>query len=308
MEAITSDDGCMDARLLPDLLVFLEAARSGSLTQAARRLNTVQPNVTARIRKLEAALGAKLLQRHARGVRPTSAGEAALAIATRLSTVMEDLRVEFRTRGSAIRRPSLRIGAIETVAASHLQPLVVDFTRRHPNVEMSVHTASSLTLLKQLTQRELDVVFVSRAAASETLASQQVFRDDLTVIAPPAIRSFAKLLQEPRGELKIVVQRLGCSYTARLLTHIGARSKRKYRLLEAGTLDSVMSLVEAGAGIATLPQGFVDAQRPGRRLRLFALPRDIRVVDTHMAFRADERAATLTREFADWVVRRQPMS
>src|SRR6185312_35587 len=101
MGAITSDDGCMDSRLLPDLLVFLEAARSGSLTRAAQRLNTVQPNVTARIRKLETALGTKLLQRHARGVRPTPAGEVALAIATRLGAVMEDLRVEFRTRGSA---------------------------------------------------------------------------------------------------------------------------------------------------------------------------------------------------------------
>jgi DNA-binding transcriptional LysR family regulator len=239
-------------------------------------------------------------------VRPTPAGEAALAIATRLNAVMEDLRVEFRTRGSA-RRAKIRVGAIETVAASHLQPLVVDFTRRHPNVELSVHTASSLALLKQLAQRELDVVFVSRAAASQDLASQHVFRDQLTVITPPGIRSFAKLLEEPRRELKIVVQRLGCSYTARLLTHIGARSTRKYRLLEAGTLDSVLSLVEAGAGIATLPQAFVDAQRPGRKLRLFALPRDIRVVDTHMAFRADERATALTREFTEWVVRRHPM-
>lgn len=294
----------MDARLLPDLLVFLEAARSGSLTRAALRLNTVQPNVTARIRKLEQALGAKLLQRHARGVRPTPAGEAALTIATRLSAVMEDLRVEFRTRGAA-RRAKIRVGAIETVAASHLQPLVVSFTRRHPGVEMSVHTASSLNLLKQLGQRELDVVFVSRAATAGNILSQQVFRDDLTVIAPPSIRSFAGLLRESaRGELKIVVQRLGCSYTARLLAYISEHSKRKYRLLEAGTLESVLSLVEAGAGIATLPQAFVDAQRPGRKIRHFALPRDIRVVDTHMAFRADERATALTREFTDWVGRR----
>ena len=294
----------MDARLLPDLLVFLEAARSGSLTRAALRLNTVQPNVTARIRKLEQALGAKLLQRHARGVRPTPAGEAALTIATRLSAVMEDLRVEFRTRGAA-RRTKIRVGAIETVAASHLQPLVVSFTRRHPGVEMSVHTASSLNLLKQLGQRELDVVFVSRAATAGNILSQQVFRDDLTVIAPPSIRSLAGLLRESaRGELKIVVQRLGCSYTARLLAYISEHSKRKYRLLEAGTLESVLSLVEAGAGIATLPQAFVDAQRPGRKIRHLALPRDIRVVDTHMAFRADERATALTREFTDWVGRR----
>ena len=290
----------MDARLLPDLLVFLEAVRAGSLTRAAQRLNTVQPNVTARIRKLEQALGAKLLQRHARGVRPTPAGEAALMIATRLGAVMDDLRSEFRTRGPA-RRARIRVGAIETIAASHLQPLVVDFTRRHPNVEMSVHTASSLTLLKQLGQRELDVVFVSRAAESEKVTSQHVFRDELTVIAAPAIRSFTRLLEEPRGELKIVVQRLGCSYTARLLAHIGAHSKRKYRLLEAGTLESVLSLVEAGAGIATLPQAFVAAQRAGRKFRRFALPRDIRIVDTFMAFRADERPSALNRNFADWV-------
>ena len=307
MGAITSDDGSMDARLLPDLLVLLEATRSGSLTQAAQRLNTVQPNVTARIRKLEQALGAKLLQRHARGVRPTPAGEAALAIATRLSQVMDDLRAEFRTRGTA-RRAKVRVGAIETVAASHLQPLVVAFTRRHPNVELSVHTASSLTLLKQLSQRELDVVFVSRAAGSENIASQHVFRDDLTIIAAPAIRSFAKLLEEPRGELKIVVQRLGCSYTARLLTYIGAHSKRKYRLLEAGTLESVLSLVEAGAGIATLPQAFVEAQRAGRKIRRFCLPRGIRVIDTYMAFRTDERATALSRNFADWVLTTSPVS
>jgi len=293
----------MDARLLPDLLVFLEAVRSGSLTQAALRLNTVQPNVTARIRKLEQALGAKLLQRHARGVRPTPAGEAALTIATRLGGVMDDLRAEFRTRGPA-RRARIRVGAIETVAASHLQPLVVSFTRRHPNVEMSVHTSSSLSLLKQLGQRELDVVFISRAAEADDITSQHVFRDELTVIAAPAVRSFTKLLDESRGELKILVQRLGCSYTARLLTYIGTRSTRKYRLLEAGTLESVLSLVEAGAGIATLPQAFVDAQRVGRKIRRFALPRDIRVVDTHMAFRVDERATAVTRDFANWVARR----
>ena len=83
----------MDAKLLPDLLVFLEAARSGSLTQAAQRLNTVQPNVTARIRKLEQALGTKLLQRHARGVRPTPAGE---AVRTRITVTGVVQGVGFR--------------------------------------------------------------------------------------------------------------------------------------------------------------------------------------------------------------------
>jgi len=296
MGAITTDDGSMDARLLPDLLVFLEAARSGSLTQAARHLNTVQPNVTARIRKLEQALGAKLLRRHARGVQPTPAGEAALAIATRLGDLLADLRTEFRTR-QATRRTRFRVGSIETVAASHLQPVVVGFTRRHPNVEISVHTASSLALLKQLREREIDAAFVSRVIDADGIGSHPVFRDELTVIAAPGRRSLAGLLGESRGELKIVVQRLGCSYTARLLAYISERSTRKYRLVEAGTLESVLSLVAGGVGIATLPRAFVDAQRSGRGIRHFALPRDIRFVDTHLAVRVDEPAPTLLREF-----------
>ena len=47
----------MDAHLLPDVLVFLKVARCGSITKAAERLNMVQSNVTARIKKLEDALG-----------------------------------------------------------------------------------------------------------------------------------------------------------------------------------------------------------------------------------------------------------
>ena len=66
----------MDAHLLPDVLVFLNVVRSGSITRAAQRLNMVQSNVTARIKKLEYALGVTLLRRHARGVKLTGGGEA----------------------------------------------------------------------------------------------------------------------------------------------------------------------------------------------------------------------------------------
>ena len=59
----------MDAHLLPDVLVFLNVARCGSITKAANQLNMVQSNVTARIKKLEDALGVTLLRRHARGVK-----------------------------------------------------------------------------------------------------------------------------------------------------------------------------------------------------------------------------------------------
>ncbi len=56
----------LDSKLLPDLLVFFEVARVGSISEAARRLHMVQTNVTVRVQKLEDALGVRLLDRGAR--------------------------------------------------------------------------------------------------------------------------------------------------------------------------------------------------------------------------------------------------
>ncbi len=81
----------MNPRLLPDLLMFLEVARSGSISKAARRLHTVQTNVSARMQKLEAALGRTLLTRTARGIDLTTAGEALLPVARRLDSLLGDL-------------------------------------------------------------------------------------------------------------------------------------------------------------------------------------------------------------------------
>ena len=57
-----------------DLAIFAAAAQAGGMTKAAETLNTVQSNVTQRIRRLEAELGVPLFNRHSRGVTLTSAG------------------------------------------------------------------------------------------------------------------------------------------------------------------------------------------------------------------------------------------
>ena len=64
----------------------------------------------------------------------------------------------------------------------------------------------------------------------------------LAIVAPSAVRSLQTLLRSP-GELAVAVQRLGCSYTERLLDFLETRSWRKHRMLEAGTLENVVSLV-----------------------------------------------------------------
>jgi DNA-binding transcriptional LysR family regulator len=285
----------MDARILPDLMVFLEVVRSGSLTRAARRLNTVQSNVTARIKILEGAVGVPLLKRHARGVRPTTAGEAALAISLRMNAVMDDLRLTFgKAPGSRVIR--LRLGAIETVAASHLSSVVARFVRRHPDVDVSVETGSSAALLKQLKEGHVDVAFVSRRPSIAGFRELVAFRDELVLVAPAGTASVASLLSTPRPDLKILVQRLGCSYTERLLGLLAERSRRGYRLLELGTLEGILGFVEAGMGIAVMPRAFVESLAATRDVRLLDLPREVRRLDTYLVAPGENDSSSVVNE------------
>ena len=101
------------------------------MTKAAALLNTVQSNVTARIKRLEDQLGATLVVRGSRKLRLTPEGEALMPFALRLEELCRDINNHFgqddRPQGG-----SIRIGAIETFAASHLVELIAGFTEAPP--------------------------------------------------------------------------------------------------------------------------------------------------------------------------------
>src|SRR3982751_6277360 len=105
-----------------DLRVFEAVARLGGMSRAADELNTVQSNVTARVRRLEAELGTALFARHSRGVSLTAAGRRLLPYAGRVGQLLDEARRaaldDWRPRGP------LHIGSLETTAAIRLSPLL----------------------------------------------------------------------------------------------------------------------------------------------------------------------------------------
>ena len=75
-----------------DLRVFEAVARLGGMSRAAAELNTVQSNVTARIRRLEGELGTTLFERHSRGVTLTAAGQRLLPYAVQVGSLLAEAR------------------------------------------------------------------------------------------------------------------------------------------------------------------------------------------------------------------------
>ena len=75
-----------------DVEAFLAVVETGSIVAASARLNLTQPGVTRRIQSLELVLGAELLDRESKPLRPTAAGREAYEQGRRLIGVIEDLR------------------------------------------------------------------------------------------------------------------------------------------------------------------------------------------------------------------------
>ena len=102
------------------LRTFQAVVEEGGILAASRKLNTVQSNVTGRIRRLEEELGTDLFFRKGRGLELAPSGRVLLDYARRMLLLERQTSAAVRLVGESV--GELRIGAMETFAALHLQP------------------------------------------------------------------------------------------------------------------------------------------------------------------------------------------
>src|ERR1043166_8378515 len=120
---------------LEQLRTFAAIARLGSLSAASGAVSLSQPAVSRQVQALERRLNARLLERGARGVRLTEAGEAAARAAADVLARLEELETEIARLGGAEGGP-LRLGATVTVCLYLLPPLLGRYRERYPRQEI----------------------------------------------------------------------------------------------------------------------------------------------------------------------------
>jgi DNA-binding transcriptional LysR family regulator len=238
-----------------DLKVFEAVARHGSMNRAAAELNTVQSNVTARVRALELELGVQLFQRHARGVTVTPAGRRMLPFSARISKLLSDAKAAARDDG--VPSGVLEVGTLETTAALRLPSALASFAKAHPKVRPVITTGTTCSLIEDVVECRIEGAFVVGPVDHPDLRQESVFREELVLVTPRSIRGIEEL--SSINDLKTIVFRIGCSYRTKLdnlLSNLGILVAQP---LEFGSIDAILSCVAAGVGITLLPKGIVVA-------------------------------------------------
>ncbi|WP_163575525.1 LysR family transcriptional regulator [Halomonas faecis] len=263
---------------LKSLRLFMAVVETGSFVAAAERLHTVQSNVTAHIKKLEAELGVQLIDRQGRA-RSTSAGRALARHAERILTAHDEAVTLFR--GDETPRGRLRIGAMETTMALRLPPLLADFHAQHPEVDISLQAGPTADLVTGLVEGDLDCAFVAGRIEHRRFHQLKAFSERLVLVAsePLAVMPAPEtLLASP-----FLAFRQGCSYRQRIELLLASQGVSATRLFEFGSLDAILGGVAAGMGFAILPSATVEAHRHRFDIHALELPASIAEVDTYFA-------------------------
>lgn len=167
------------------LRVALAAARSGSLHQAAARLELSQPSVGARLAALEARLGVRLFERHARGVRLSPAGASLLQAMQEAAAALEGL--ERLASALAAGEVRLVLGATPTATRRLVPDLLLAAAENRPPLRLDVRQGLSDDLAAEVEDARLDAALCYDAEEGGGKSCEWLFAEDLRLIGPPAV-------------------------------------------------------------------------------------------------------------------------
>ena len=238
----------MDTRFLQSFVTVVEC---GSLAEAARRLGLTPAAVAARIRTLEEDMGAALIRRSGRAVKPTEAG---LKVLDQVRGVIRDV-ADLRAMVTEREGPGqLRIGIFFS-GTTTLLPLILDgLYAEYPDASVFVDANWSPQLSQKVVAGELDAAIVveHHFVMPKACEWHALAEEPLVVIAPAGLRSHgdahALLRSEPfiRYDRRIWGGRLADRY----LRERGIQPKVR---VEIDGLLAIATLVSRGLGISLLP-------------------------------------------------------
>lgn len=239
---------------LRHLRAFVEVARQGGFSRAARTLFSTQSTVSKAIGQLEGELGEALFERLATGVRLTGAGELVYARAVAMLAEGEHMVAELADlRGMVSGR--LRLGLPIFGSARLFAPLFAQYRQRHPGVEIELLEQGSARLEEAVLAGEVELA-VSLLPVPDAFAWQPVCDDPMMAVlwADHPLRGRAALKLTELAQTPLILFEQGFVLNARIETACRVRGFTPEPAARSSQVDFIIALVASGLGVALLPR------------------------------------------------------
>jgi len=256
----------MDTRFLES---FVHVVEFGSIAAAARHLDLTAASVAQRIKSLESSVGSRLIVRSGRTVKATVAGARVMANA---HSVLREVR-DLRSAASATELPAgpLRLGTTPTGMTGMLPPILRDWVKRYPQIEVYIEPAATVLLYSRVLAGELDAALLVHPLFDlPKSCAWKDLRHERLILLTPARMKMKDPLETIATQPFILYDRkvVGGKMAEGYLKSLGVRPTVRFEL---DGIESIAKLVSEGLGVSVLPDwatiGLHDSS-----LRRWALP------------------------------------
>jgi DNA-binding transcriptional LysR family regulator len=239
-------------------------AGGAGFTEASRRQHRSQPAISRRIRQLERRLDVTLFERFGRGVRLTEAGRALLPHAEAALAAVRDGERAVRELGARTAPLTLRLALVGTLADSRIVAALRGFQRRFPRASVELRTANSREVSELVRRGEAHLGVRYFPDPDPKLESIALGAERVFVVVPAAHRVRAKRVRDLRAFeadawLGFPTDRRHPEPT--LESRLRAAGLAKPRVSAVDSLTAQKRLVEAGLGVALLPESSFREER-----------------------------------------------
>ncbi|MBR0645483.1 LysR family transcriptional regulator [Plastoroseomonas hellenica] len=244
---------------LVSLDLFLSVADEGSIAAAAERKNIAASAVSRRLQELELQMDTPLVLRHARGVKLTPAGEALHRHAASVFELLSRIRDEMgeHARGA---RGHIRIATNSSALVASLPEELARYAERFPGIRLEIQELVSPEIERQVRDGVADLGLLGAGAPCAGLETLPYRRDRLLAVVPAghplAARDdigFGEMLEFPQ------VGMAAGSSIQQILVEAARRLGQELDLrVTASSFDAVRRMIQAGLGIAVLPEACVE--------------------------------------------------
>ncbi|MBH1991270.1 MAG: LysR family transcriptional regulator [Sphingomonadaceae bacterium] len=295
----------MDLRLLR---YFVAVAEEGNFNRAAERLHIAQPPLSRAIQQLEAHVGAPLLDRASRPLRPTDIGRLLHSQALQLLARIEDVETMVKTAATSQRR-RLVIGFVASTIYARLPELIREFRKVAENVELVMVESTTLEQIAALKDGRIDVGF-GRIRFEDQAVRRIILRNEKLVAAFPVDHPLAHgegpiSIRDLADEPQIIYPRAPRpSYADQVISLFRDHAIEPRIVHEARELQIAIGLVAAQEGMAIVPESVHRARSHDVAFRDLLEPATSPIIMSHRpGDRSPElalMASVIARQYAEW--------
>ncbi|WP_141432100.1 LysR family transcriptional regulator [Bacillus sp. 03113] len=274
---------------IENMKAFVSVAECKSISAAAAKLNHLQSNMTAKIKKIEAYYNQELFFRHAKGVELTTDGEKLYQQFKKILFLWEETENKMKKHDE-----KLRIGTMVSIGGTQFSNALNKLKKSYPDLSVTLKTGPTDEIEKQILLGNIDIAYTIGTMNNPQIKYRQAGVEELVLMGAGIDKNIR--LEDYINGKNLLILSDNCLYLS-ILRHIFTDLNIQHgEIIEVGDLETIVQFASMGMGISLASKRIVNRYHINQYLEIPSL---YRYIDLYFITRLNHELTPIEKQFIE---------